>query len=602
MNGRSVSQGQGVYGKHRYGGGSWNPGGGFGGGGLNASLGVLLQQLVRLLLQHFGNPPVTEPQTEYRSIDGSGNNRRNPELGSTGQALDKSLGSDTAREPGGMTEVRLPSAREVSNAISAQSGDTRNSKGLSDLFWIWGQFLDHDLTLVHASGQEQANVAVPEGDPWFDPAGTGTASLAFTRSDATIGADGQRQQHNSITAFLDGSNVYGSDVETAASLRDFAGGRLKESNGNMLPVDATGAYLAGDERANENPGLTSMHTLWVREHNRIADELAAQHPDWGDETLYQEARRKVVAEMQAITYNEFLPNLLGDNALPQYQGYNPSTDPDISNEFASAAYRFGHTMLSPQLMRLDENGQVIPEGNLSLREAFFNPARVAEAGIDPILRGAASQTAQAADPMVIDDVRNFLISAPGFGGLDLVSLNIQRGRDHGVAGYNDVREQLGLPRITSFEDPVWQGDFGQKLSQVYASPDDVDLWVGGLAEQAAGDALLGPTMSHILENQFVSLRDGDRFWYQNQFSGNELNQLQNLRLSDIIERNTDIQNIQDNVMVASNVHLQNTGTATTNMRSMAAPAAALQSAPPARPLDPAQIRQLQDAAAQGLLG
>jgi len=588
-----------MYGGRRYGGGSWNPGGGFGGNGLNGSLGILLQQLVKLLLQHFGNPPVTEPQTEYRSIDGTGNNRRNPELGSSGQALDKSLGTDPAREPGGTTEARLPSAREVSNAVSAQNGNTQNNKGLSDMFWIWGQFLDHDLTLVHASGQESANVAVPEGDPWFDPAGTGTASIGFTRSVATIGSDGQRQQNNSITAFLDGSNVYGSDAETAASLRDFSGGRLKESSGNLPPVDGAGLYLAGDERANENPGLTSMHTLWMREHNRIADELATQHPDWGDETLYQEARRKVVAEMQAITYNEFLPNLLGDNALPQYQGYNSSTNPDIGNEFATAAYRFGHTMLSPQLLRLDDNGQVIPEGNLSLREAFFNPARVAEAGIDPILRGAASQTAQAADPMVIDDVRNFLFGAPGGGGMDLVSLNIQRGRDHGVAGYNDVREQLGLPRITSFDDPIWQGDFGQKLAQVYESPDDVDLWVGGLAEQSSGDALLGPTMTQILAEQFTGIRDGDRFWYQNQFSGRELNELQNLRLSDIIERNTGIQNIQDNVMLASNVHLQNTGAV--NLRSMAAPAMQ-QAAPQVQPLDPAQVRQLQDAAAQGFLG
>ncbi|MEZ5449313.1 MAG: peroxidase family protein [Thiolinea sp.] len=140
----------------------------------------------------------------------------------------------------------------------------------------------------------------------------------------------------------------------------------------------------------------------------------------------------------------------------------------MSSSFATAAYRFGHSMISPTLLRLDENGEEIPEGNLSLRDAFFQPHNVTESGIDPILLGASSQTAQAVDTLVIDDLQ-LLFGPPGSGGLDLVSLNIQRGRDHELPGYNDAREQLGLPRIESFDDPIWKDGIGEKLAGLRSS-------------------------------------------------------------------------------------------------------------------------------------
>jgi len=288
----------------------------------------------------------------------------------------------------------------------------------------------------------------------------------------------------------------------------------------------------------------------MREHNRVATELAEQNPQWNDETLFQEARKIVVAELQAVTYNECLPAMLGDNTMNHYRGYNPDTNPQISETFATAAYRFGHTMLSPEIQRIDESGNEIPEGHLSLRDAFFQPQNVAAAGIDPILRGVADNTAQAVDSMIIDDVRNFLFGPPGAGGLDLASLNIQRGRDHELPSYNDIRESMGLHRIESFDDPVFKGDSGARLASVYDSPDDIDAWVGGLSENSYGDSALGETMTLILKDQFERLRDGDRFFYQNQFYGQQLHDLNSLTLSDIIKRNTDIENIQDNVFYA----------------------------------------------------
>lgn len=67
----------------------------------------------------------------------------------------------------------------------------------------------------------------------------------------------------------------------------------------------------GDSRVNEQPQLAVMHTLWMRQHNRLARELAEINPGWTDEIIFQEARRIVAAQMQHITYNEYLPIILG---------------------------------------------------------------------------------------------------------------------------------------------------------------------------------------------------------------------------------------------------------------------------------------------------
>jgi hypothetical protein len=489
---------------------------------------------------------------QYYSVDGSNNNLAHPDYGKADGTFFRLLPQDSTREPGGSTEANLPSAREVSNAVSSQTGNTENDKGLSDMFWLWGQFLDHDINHTAVNESDGANINIPTGDPQFDPNASGDQSMVFNRSNASIDSTGNRQQTNDITALIDGSNVYGSDAETASELRSYEGGKLKTGADNLLPTrPGSNQFYAGDVRVNEHGGLTSMHTLWMREHNRVADQLAQQNPEWGDEKLYQEARSTVIAEIQAISYNEFIPELLGEQTLGAYQGYDAEVDPQISNAFATAAYRFGHSMLSPTLLRLGEDGKPIEQGNLSLRDAFFQPDRVKEAGIEPFLRGFSSQTAQALDPLVIDDVRNFLFGEPSQGGFDLAALNIQRGRDHGLPSYNDSREALGLERITSFDDPIFANDFGEKLAQVYSNPDEIDMWVGGLAEQPAGDSLVGETMGKIMTDQFERLRAGDRLWYENRYSGEKLEQLNNLKLSDIIQRNTDIQNIQDNVMVAS---------------------------------------------------
>jgi len=495
-------------------------------------------------------PPVVGPA--IYSIDGSGNNLANPTWGTDNTQYIRIANaeySDGISSPAGADR---PSARAISNALNDQADTTlTNDRYMSAFAYAWGQFIDHDLDLTNTARPAEAfNIQVPTGDASFDPNGTGTQVIPLNRSiyDPSTGtsAANPRQQTNAITAFLDGSMIYGSDATTAASLRTFSGGKMKTSDGNLLPVKADGSFAAGDVRANENPELTSLQTLFVREHNFQADRIAKTNPTWTDEQIYQKARSIVIGEIQAITYNEFLPALLGPAAPGAYRGYNPKVNPSISNEFATAGYRVGHTMVGDDIEFLDNNGNEVRDA-VSLANSFFNPDLVKQNGIDPLLKYLASDNSQEIDTQIEGSLRNFLFGAPGSGGLDLASLNIQRGRDHGLASYNDTRAAYGLPKVTTFADITKNPELQQKLKDVYGAVDKVDLWVGGLAEDHIPGGSVGPTFSRIIGDQFSRLRDGDRLWYQKNFSGPELAMIQNTHLSDVIRRNTNLTNLQSNV-------------------------------------------------------
>lgn len=143
-----------------------------------------------------------------------------------------------------------------------------------------------------------------------------------------------------------------------------------------------------------------MHTLWMREHNRLARHLHQLNPYWSGERIYQESRKIVGAQMQHITYQHWLPLILGSSEiLDDYHGYNPNVEASISNVFAAVAFRFGHSMIQPQLERLGEDFQSIEQGPLLLRDAFFAPWRIVrEGGVDPLLRGMFATPAKLKTP------------------------------------------------------------------------------------------------------------------------------------------------------------------------------------------------------------
>ena len=525
-------------------------------------------------------PLTTYANDTYRTIDGKGNNLANPDWGSANNQLirpptEAHYGDD------GSTPVEdgRPNPRIISNAVVSEGkfGSETNSRGLSSFFWQWGQFLDHDIDLT-PTGEDAYHIAVPQGDPYFDPNGTGNETIEMFRSrfDPETGnaADNPRQQSNIITSFIDASSVYGSDSDRALWLRTYDGGKLKTSTGDLLPFNhpnhplenaiPVGAapehfFVAGDIRANEQVGLTALHTLFVREHNRLADQIAYKNPSLDEEDVYQKARLIVGAEIQAITYNEFLPLLLGSDALPSYKGYDDTVDPSISNIFATAAYRVGHSMIPTELLRLDKDGNEIAAGNLDLSDAFFAPQRITdEGGIEPILKGLAIQQAEEIDTILVNDLRNFLFGQPGSGGFDLASLNIQRGRDHGLPTYNQARIDYGLKPILNFSDITMDEAIQLALEEVYQYVDNIDVWVGGLAEDHVHGAVVGELFFEILKDQFTRLQVGDRHWYEKMFAeydlGYDLEVLRSTRLSNIIRWNTDITGIQDDVFVTASTN------------------------------------------------
>jgi hypothetical protein len=546
----------------------------------------------------------TTPST-FRTIDGTNNNATHPQWGSTDEALLR-VGpvryGDGISTPAPQGGVGRPSPRTISDVIVAQTTPERviSARLLSAMAYGWGQFIDHDMDLTTAaSPAEPFNIVVPNDptDP-FSTAATppGPGLIFFNRSEHVPGTgtstSNPRQQPNDITAFLDASMVYGSDPVTADALRTHSGGRLKSSPGpdgvigtadDWLPFnnqtyfpgfhetggDGTGAFhiandshlvpdsdlfMAGDIRANENIELTSLHTLFMREHNRIADALHAQFPSFGDQTLYQLARRQVGAEIQAITYNEWIPAVLGPGALPAYTGYKANVNPDIATEFSTALFRVGHSMLGDDVEFIANDGTPVRSG-ISLADAFFNPPQLEQQGISPILKYLGSDPSSEIDNSITDPVRNFLFGPPGAGGFDLASLNIQRGRDHGIANYNAVRVAYGLPAIPDgrwdliSSDPTIQA----KLQQLYQNVNNIDLWVGALAEDHVPGTSTGPLIRAGLVDQFTRLRDGDSFFYKNPnmalpFSAADQSFLENNRsLADLIRLDTAADVIQDNI-------------------------------------------------------
>jgi peroxidase len=316
--------------------------------------------------------------------------------------------------------------------------------------------------------------------------------------------------------------------------------------------------FAGDFRVNEQINLIVLHTLFMREHNRVAAALARLNPAWSDDKLYQEARRITVAEYQHIIYKEWLPIILGNNLMTSYgllplstghsTDYMDTFDPRITNEFATAAFRFGHSLVPATYSHMPPTANGA-ERRIKLADIFFRPGVMKEAGfLDGLVRGMSRQATAAFDNSFVADLRNNLFeSAPGRGGLDLVAINVQRGRDHGLPGYNKYREICLGQRATDWADltnTITPAKVAT-LKVIYKSVDDVDLYVGGFLESPHEDSILGPIFKCILGDQFARLKKGDRFFYdlgvdaRLAFSGPQLDQLRRTSLARIICDNTD---------------------------------------------------------------
>lgn len=457
---------------------------------------------------------------------------------------------------------------DVARIVFDQSGDMPNGDKLSTLFVTWGQFLDHDMSLTPATSGEFVSapgLVRPIERSDFDPA-TG------------LGPGDPRMPVNVVTPEIDGSMVYGSTADREDALRAFEGGRLATSAGDLMPVARPGQdmegndgegdpmFLAGDIRANENTGLLTLHTLFVREHNHWADRLAEDNPGWSDDRLFEAARSITETVIQTITYDAWLPHLLSetmgvepvDDLLSGDWRYEPGTDGQISVEFSTAAFRMGHTMVSSAIELFREGGGDAMGRPLQVMETFFETDVLFDGYFDAILRGQAGAMAQVNDAKMIDDLNFFLEMPDGLSGFSLAAINILRGRDHGLESYLDVREQLiGDIDAGRIADDAWHVVSSDPavqaaLARVYDSVHDVELWVGGLAEDRPDGAQIGPVFGWIVADQFLRSRAADpTFGQLAPGIGADIRaELEDVTLSEVILRNSDIARLQPDVFVS----------------------------------------------------
>ncbi|MBA3483483.1 MAG: hypothetical protein H0T51_16870 [Pirellulales bacterium] len=511
-----------------------------------------------------------------RLFDGSYNHLSEEERGSAGEPLIRiNYLTEYLNTNGDMIgDAQRKNPRLISNGLSAQSASIPSARHLSDYIAAWGQFLDHDMSLSTTSAGAGVNgsapIAVGPGDP------LGPNPIAFTRSNfVTIG---EREQVNEVSAWIDGSQVYGSSSARAAALRTGggSGAKLQTSANNLLPYNTGGLanqnqgptpanqlFLAGDIRANENLMLTSLQTVFMREHNRVVDRIAATQPGLSADQQYYLARKIVGAELQAITYNEFLPTLLGPNApSAQSYSYQPNVDGSITNSFAHAAFRFGHSTLNTNMLLVNNSGAVT--GSLAFNQAHFAPNQITNnpGMIDQVLMGASLQTSQEVDLQLVDSIRNVMFGPPGAGGTDLAAVDIQRGRDHGLPDYNNLRVSYGLSSLTNINQITANVALRQAISATLATNiNNIDAFVGILAEDHLAGSSMGALGTAIIKNQFERSRDGDRFFYLGNVNGLYQNgvlrpeiaaivNLNTVTLSDVIMANTGLTNLAEDVFIA----------------------------------------------------
>nr|CAD7590042.1 unnamed protein product [Timema genevievae] len=489
--------------------------------------------------------------------------------------------------PMSVSGAPLPNARLLSRTFFPDR-DYENQEWTL-IAMLWGQMASHDLALVPMVqiGTEGIQCCSDDGESilpaqLLHPAcmpiyicredrfysAFSQHCMNFVRSMTTVGQDcklSSAEQLNEVTSYLDLSPVYGSSKSTSDSLRTLCGGRLKASRykgQQHLPSvqnktsrcdvrnSSEACYSAGDIRVNQNPQLTVLHTILLREHNRVARVLCKLNPHWDDERVYQEARRIVIAEFQHITYYEWLSIFLGQTYINKYKllndgnsysyDYDETANAATLNGFTAGAYRYFHSLVAGHLRMVTEARDTTSV--LRLSDHFNRPEVIrARDNFDSLTRGLTTQKMMETDQFFTTELTNYLFRSTQSFGKDLESIDIQRGRDHGLASYNDFRATCGLSKATCFND--LKGSMSQKdimlLSRLYEHVDDVDLFVGGVLERHTDDSLLGPTLQCIIAEQFHRSRTGDRYFYENRnqpypFTPDQLDEIKKSSLSRLL--------------------------------------------------------------------
>uniref|UniRef100_A0A8R1DJT4 Peroxidase n=1 Tax=Caenorhabditis japonica TaxID=281687 RepID=A0A8R1DJT4_CAEJA len=500
--------------------------------------------------------------TTTRTITGNCNNRQNPELGNSVTTLRRVLGGAFYADGLGRIRTRsvtgevLPSARLISNSLHDDRDNEVFSSNTNHLHMIIGQFIAHDMVFIPSSvarGGEAldcsscnspqtvsancAPIQVPLNDDYFK-----IPCMRLTRALNGQENFGVRSQIGQNSHFLDLSTVYGSSNCEMDSVRSFREGKLStftdlgyvlppqnRNDTNCLSSPRFFCFTCGDFRNSLHPALIPVHTIFIKEHNRLADLVRSRRRDMSDEQIFQLVRKILIGMWQHIVYNEYLPKYLPQRTLRNFGltplrnrvhlGYDPQQDPSISAEFAGAAFRFGHSQARFVFTRKNAAGR--PRGDYDLGFNVFYASQNYLSGIggwEPVMNGMVQTAGMKTDRYFTFSIRNqmFEIRGRNGSGVDLVSVNIQRGRDIGLFPYIMYREFVGLPVVTTFDDlnTTFSQENIDALRSVYSDPMDIDLYTGMMLEENMAGAQLGPTAVFLVAEQFKASKIGDRFYYE----------------------------------------------------------------------------------------
>ncbi|NXT47307.1 DUOX2 oxidase, partial [Pluvianellus socialis] len=527
---------------------------------------------------------------EVQRYDGWYNNLLHHSRGSVGARLLRLLPANYADGVyQALQEPHVPNARQLSNAVARGPSGLPSQRNITVLAVFFGFHVLSDILGTEKSScpAEFLNIHIPPGDLVFDPAGTGDVVLPFQRIDWAMetgqSPNSPREQTNEVTGWLDGSSIYGPSHSWSDALRSFSGGQLASGPGRQLPRETDGKvpmwkaldpstgqggprgiYDLGSAWGNENRFLQAESIAWFRYHNYVAMMLAQEHPTWSDEDLFQHARKWVIATFQRIVLYEWLPTLLG-RSIPEYKGYQQHLDPSLSPEFMVSARQFLATMVPPGVYKRDTQCQFQqvpgpggPFPAMRLCNSYWSresPGLQQAESVDNLLLGMSSQIAEREDNIVVEDLQDYWYGPLKYSRTDYVASWLQRGRDLGLPTYNQARERFGLDPLQNWSDlaPHLEQQDLENVAALYGNNTArLELLPGGMLE------FNGSLFTAIILDQFVRLRDGDRFWFENTKNGlftmEEIRKIHNTTFHDVLAAVTHVNstNLQPDVFVWKN--------------------------------------------------
>uniref|UniRef100_A0ABM5EXE9 NAD(P)H oxidase (H2O2-forming) n=1 Tax=Pogona vitticeps TaxID=103695 RepID=A0ABM5EXE9_9SAUR len=526
--------------------------------------------LLWALLATLWRPSGTQEHIDWEieRFDGWYNNLVHHKQNSAGSVFSRLL---PARYADGvfqaLQEPQVPNARRLSDVVARGPSELSDQGNRTVLGVFFGFHILAEILEAYQPGcpAEFLNVAIPQGDPVFDPSGSGEVVLPFQRMQWSP-ETGQspnipREQINGVTGWLDGSAIYGSSHSWSDSLRDFSNGKLlagkdpgfpKQTQATSLMWKALdpatgqggpqGIFDFGNAKGNENPFLQAVSIVWFRYHNYWAEKLA--NTSRSEEDIFQHARKRVIATYQNIVLYEWLPTFLRKESITPYEGYKQHVDARISPEFVAASALFLGTMVpsgvykrnsSCSIQNVTVDGRASPP--LRLCNNYWsrgNPSLKTAQDVDELLLGMSSQLAEQEDNIVVDDLRDYWYGTVKYSRMDFVASWIQRGRDLGLPTYNKAREFFNLQPVKDWQGiPQENQTLLEDIAALYSNDTGrLEMLIGGMLEAN------GTLFHSIIEDQFLRLRDGDRFWFENTknglFSPDEIEEIRNTTFSTVL--------------------------------------------------------------------